>query len=155
MGFGKQDELTSGHGTAGKVLSVSLPRIIVSDRDGTEKTITLDNNTIIRSARADAASTTIKADDFIVVIGPMLLEKGTIDFPQPGGCVLGKRPIDFFLEGFKAFGVRVDNRDDGIHARYVCRSQDGYRACSLRRKNINSRPVPIIHLEWNCYHRTR
>lgn len=69
MGFGKQDELTSGHGTAGKVLSVSLPRIIVSDRDGTEKTITLDNNTIIRSARADAASTTIKADDFIVVIG--------------------------------------------------------------------------------------
>jgi UDP-N-acetylglucosamine 1-carboxyvinyltransferase len=49
----------------------------------------------------------------ILLIGPMLLEKGTIDFPQPGGCVLGKRPIDFFLEGFKAFGVRVDNRDDG------------------------------------------
>ncbi len=69
MGVRGPDELVGGHGTTGKVLSVSLPHIIVSDRDGTERTVRITNETILRSARANVASTTVKADDFIVVIG--------------------------------------------------------------------------------------
>jgi UDP-N-acetylglucosamine 1-carboxyvinyltransferase len=48
-----------------------------------------------------------------MLAGPVLHRMGTIDFPHPGGCVIGQRPIDFFLEGFKKFGVTIDERFDG------------------------------------------
>ena len=48
----------------------------------------------------------------IVMTGPLLARLGTVTFPFPGGCVLGERPIDLFLEGFKAMGASVEERDD-------------------------------------------
>lgn len=53
----------------------------------------------------------------ILLACPILLQKGEVDFPYPGGCVLGKRPIDFFLEGFKKFGITVEDREDGYTLR--------------------------------------
>lgn len=49
----------------------------------------------------------------ILLAGPMLHRQGKIAFPEPGGCVLGKRPIDYFLSGYQAFGVTIENRSDG------------------------------------------
>lgn len=49
----------------------------------------------------------------VLLAGPILHRFGKVDFPYPGGCVIGKRPINYFLEGFKAFGVEVVDRDDG------------------------------------------
>lgn len=69
MGISATDDLIGGHGTVGKVISAKLPALIVLDRDGTEKSILVTNETTIRSARSTTASTTIKNDDFIVVIG--------------------------------------------------------------------------------------
>jgi hypothetical protein len=69
MGMRGPDDLVGGHGTVGKVLSVSLPQVIVSDQDGTERSVRITNETVVRSARSTIASTTIKANDFIVVIG--------------------------------------------------------------------------------------
>lgn len=69
MGLNRQDALVSGRGTVGKVLNASLPTILVSDRDGTEKSVLITNETVVRSARMDIASSSIKADDFVVVIG--------------------------------------------------------------------------------------
>ena len=69
MGITDTNDLVNGHGAVGKVLSVSLPKIIVSDRDGIEKNIILNNDTVVRSARTTIASTSIKIDDFVVVIG--------------------------------------------------------------------------------------
>lgn len=43
----------------------------------------------------------------IVLTGPLLARFGQVSFPHPGGCTLGKRPIDFFIEGFKSFGATV------------------------------------------------
>ncbi len=43
----------------------------------------------------------------IVLTGPILTRYGRVSFPHPGGCILGKRPINFFIDGFKAFGARV------------------------------------------------
>lgn len=48
----------------------------------------------------------------IVLTGPTLARYGTVTFPFPGGCVLGERPIDLFVEGFKALGARVEEHDD-------------------------------------------
>jgi hypothetical protein len=77
MGVRTTDDLVSGHGAAGRVITANLPTIIVSDRDGVEKNILITNETIIRSARTATASTTIKTDDFIVVLGTPN-ENGTI-----------------------------------------------------------------------------
>ena len=43
----------------------------------------------------------------IVLTGPLLARFGEVHFPHPGGCVIGKRPIDLFLEGFKKMGADI------------------------------------------------
>ena len=43
----------------------------------------------------------------IVLAGPLLARAGAVTFPYPGGCVIGKRPIDLFLQGFQQLGARV------------------------------------------------
>src|SRR3989344_3466617 len=48
----------------------------------------------------------------IVLTGPVLTRYGTVKFPFPGGCVLGERPIDLFLEGFRALGAKVEEKDE-------------------------------------------
>ena len=47
----------------------------------------------------------------VVLTGPLLARFGEVSFPYPGGCVLGERPIDFFLNGFKAMGALVEESD--------------------------------------------
>ncbi len=51
----------------------------------------------------------------VMFVGPLLARFGEVKFPHPGGCVIGagKRPIDLFLEGFKAFGATIE--EDGKH----------------------------------------
>lgn len=49
----------------------------------------------------------VKIRASIVLTGPMLAKLGRVKFPHPGGCVIGKRPIDVFLDGFKALGAKV------------------------------------------------
>ena len=44
---------------------------------------------------------------------PILLQHKEVTFAYPGGCVIGNRPIDFFLSGFKEFGVEIENHDQG------------------------------------------
>lgn len=56
------------------------------------------------------------ADKFrtsVMFVGPLLARFGEAKFPHPGGCVIGAggRPIDLFLEGFKAFGATVEEND--------------------------------------------
>ena len=56
------------------------------------------------------------ADKFrtsMMFVGPILARLGEVKFPHPGGCVIGAggRPIDLFLEGFKALGAEVKVKD--------------------------------------------
>jgi len=43
----------------------------------------------------------------ILMTGPLLARFGEAFLFQSGGCVIGQRPRDIFLEGFKAFGATV------------------------------------------------
>jgi UDP-N-acetylglucosamine 1-carboxyvinyltransferase len=43
----------------------------------------------------------------LMTVGPILARTGRVTMPHPGGCALGKRPIDFFIKGFEALGVRI------------------------------------------------
>ncbi|MDD4083614.1 MAG: UDP-N-acetylglucosamine 1-carboxyvinyltransferase [Sphaerochaetaceae bacterium] len=50
----------------------------------------------------------------ILFAGPMLARFGKVEMNHPGGCVIGKRPIDMFLSGFEKFGVEVELADEGF-----------------------------------------
>ncbi len=43
----------------------------------------------------------------IAVLGPLLARTGRAEVSQPGGCVIGVRPIDLHLKGLRALGARV------------------------------------------------
>ena len=48
----------------------------------------------------------------MVLTGPLVARLGRAAFPHPGGCVIGKRPIDFFIDGFQALGAKVKENGD-------------------------------------------
>jgi UDP-N-acetylglucosamine 1-carboxyvinyltransferase len=43
----------------------------------------------------------------ILFVGPLLARAGSAQFPFPGGCVIGRRPVDLFLDGWKAMGATI------------------------------------------------
>ena len=42
------------------------------------------------------------------VIGPLLARAGTARVSLPGGCAIGTRPVDLFLEGLQALGAIIE-----------------------------------------------
>ncbi|MEA2112421.1 MAG: UDP-N-acetylglucosamine 1-carboxyvinyltransferase [Patescibacteria group bacterium] len=48
----------------------------------------------------------------IIFTGPLLARFGELIFPHPGGCVIGARPIDLFIEGFEKMGAKIEVKDD-------------------------------------------
>jgi len=51
----------------------------------------------------------------VVLTGPMLARFGKVSFPAPGGCVIGARPIDLFIDGYKKMGATVTLKDGLYH----------------------------------------
>lgn len=43
----------------------------------------------------------------VILTGPVLARYGKVVFPHPGGCVLGSRPIDLFLNAYEKMGAKV------------------------------------------------
>ncbi|MCW9054815.1 MAG: UDP-N-acetylglucosamine 1-carboxyvinyltransferase [Candidatus Pacebacteria bacterium] len=81
------------------------------EKDGREYTIHVGESvsTTLDTKLSDRLRTSI------VLTGPLLARFGEVHFPHPGGCVIGARPIDFFLEGFERFGARVSHEDERYH----------------------------------------
>jgi len=52
-------------------------------------------------------SLTNKLRGSIVLIGPLLAKFGQAQFSQPGGCLIGARPINDHIDVFKQLGVKV------------------------------------------------
>lgn len=52
----------------------------------------------------------------IVVMGPLLARNGHAKVAMPGGCAIGKRPIDLHLKGFQALGAKIKQSDGYIEA---------------------------------------
>lgn len=51
----------------------------------------------------------------IVLIGPLLARFGSAVFSEPGGCLIGSRPIDDHLDVFKQMGVSIEHRDERFY----------------------------------------
>ncbi|MBU5581768.1 UDP-N-acetylglucosamine 1-carboxyvinyltransferase [Enterococcus sp. S181_ASV_20] len=52
----------------------------------------------------------------IVVMGPLFARNGHAKVAMPGGCAIGKRPIDLHLKGFQALGAKIIQKNGYIEA---------------------------------------
>jgi len=66
--FGR-DNFPNANGAVGKIIKVALPTIIVQDKNGTEKVVSIDDDTQIQKLRENVTEDNLKVDDFVVVIG--------------------------------------------------------------------------------------
>lgn len=64
----------------------------------------------IRTILSPELSPKIRAS--VVLLGPVLARMGKVVVPHPGGCSLGRRPIDLFISAFTQMGARVKNVDE-------------------------------------------
>lgn len=68
-GMGRDDNMPNPHGVIGKIIKIELPRIIVQDKDGTEKVVTLKEDTQIQRMKEKMEARELKIDNFVVIIG--------------------------------------------------------------------------------------
>lgn len=53
----------------------------------------------------------------IQIMGPVLARLGRVRIPQPGGCEIGPRPIDFHLRAFELMGATIKEEYGFVEAR--------------------------------------
>jgi len=83
-----------------------LKGIGVDIRNGSKGVYSLKAKNVHSSLlNADIAK---KLKGSILMTGPLLARFGEAFLFQSGGCVIGQRPRDIFLEGFKAFGAKIE-----------------------------------------------
>ena len=84
--------------------------------------ITIDSGKITISSK-EMSSKTIPKDlmhklrSTVVLAGAILGRFKEATFSYPGGCNIGKRPIDLHLKAFKDLGAQIQERGDYIHCR--------------------------------------
>lgn len=52
----------------------------------------------------------------IMLLGALLARAGSVSMEYPGGCVIGRRPIDLHLRALRRMGVEIVEREDGFSA---------------------------------------
>lgn len=51
----------------------------------------------------------------VLMFGPLLARLGEVRLPEPGGCIIGNRPLGAHLQGLAQLGVNVTIEDDVYH----------------------------------------
>lgn len=75
-----------------------------------EETMEIDPSGISSSAPDQQLVKQLRSS--IMLAGPLLARFGEVTISHPGGCIIGKRPVDMFLSGFKAMGAVVLDHED-------------------------------------------
>lgn len=52
----------------------------------------------------------------VIFLGSLLGRKGNAILPLPGGCTIGKRPIDLHLDSLKRMGARIEEEKEVLYA---------------------------------------
>ena len=89
-----------------------------------ENTLTIDS-TNVNSWNPDAEPVN-KLRGSVVIIGPLLSKFGKANFSEPGGCLIGSRPIDFHLKAFSDMGVKIKTLNDNCE--YELDGNENYRS---------------------------
>lgn len=91
----------------------------------TEKKIIRINPNAINSTEIDLElAANMRAS--VTLTGTLLGRFGAATFPKPGGCVIGARPIDLFLTGYKKMGAHVE--ENGF---YTIRADHGLNGTEI------------------------
>lgn len=51
----------------------------------------------------------------VLLLGPMLVRFNEMLLPEPGGCIIGNRPLDAHIQVFQGLGCDVSRSKDGLH----------------------------------------
>ena len=86
----------------------------------------------------------------IVVTGPVLARFGKVSFPHPGGCLIGSRPVDLFMEGFEKMGAKVVLKDNI----YTVTTKDGLHGTEFFLKNQSVTVTETFMMAGVCAHGT-
>ena len=83
----------------------------------TQNSIVIDCSVIHpRQLNSGKARTLVKSmRSSVLVIGPLLARFGTLTMPEPGGCIIGKRPLDTHIVALKKLGATVVWVADRFH----------------------------------------
>ncbi len=79
-------------------------------RDGT--TVILNTDKVTNKPISHALVSKLRGS--IVLLGPMLARFGEVQMSYPGGCVLGKRPVDAHVMAFKQMGADDKSTPDTL-----------------------------------------
>ncbi|MER9137411.1 UDP-N-acetylglucosamine 1-carboxyvinyltransferase [Mesorhizobium sp. M0830] len=74
--------------------------------EGYSRTITFSARNIVDTTAPYELVSKMRASFW--VIGPLLARMGEAKVSLPGGCAIGTRPVDLFLEGLQALGADID-----------------------------------------------
>ena len=74
--------------------------------EGYSRTINFTCRTIVETTAPYELVSKMRASFW--VIGPLLAREGHARVSLPGGCAIGTRPVDLFLEGLQALGATMD-----------------------------------------------
>src|SRR3989338_888987 len=74
----------------------------------------------------------------VLFLGPLLARFGKVcKFPQPGGCVIGARPIDVHLDSFKQMGIGIKEQS-GKYTLEAGKMKDGVRQVILNELSVTA-----------------
>lgn len=79
-----------------------------------KETLRIDASNITSVAPPDDLMRAMRASFYVA--GPLLARFGEAEVPLPGGCVLGQRPVDYHMRGFKDLGADVRVEGGVMHA---------------------------------------
>jgi UDP-N-acetylglucosamine 1-carboxyvinyltransferase len=77
------------------------------------ETVTIDTDGVINKPITHDLVSKLRGS--IVLLGPLLARFGEAVMSYPGGCVLGKRPVDAHIESFTQLGVQNLSSDTCLH----------------------------------------
>ena len=74
-----------------------------------DNSLAISTDTINKTEIDNELGSSLRAS--IILAGPMLARFGKISIPYPGGCLIGKRPIDMFINGLQSFGATFEEKN--------------------------------------------
>ncbi|MGN6550609.1 MAG: UDP-N-acetylglucosamine 1-carboxyvinyltransferase [Pararhizobium sp.] len=83
--------------------------------DGYSRTVHFTARNIVETTAPYELVSKMRASFWVV--GPLLARTGEARVSLPGGCAIGTRPVDLFIEGLKALGAEIDIESGYVNAR--------------------------------------
>jgi len=102
------------------VPDISDVRIMLAIAEDLGSEVLFDNNTVTITSK-EVTTTEISKDrakqlrTSLMFLAPLLHRKGEAKIPFPGGCAIGKRPIDSHLTALEKLGATVHQADELVH----------------------------------------